>query len=76
MTSKEEKLQFIRQRIKQLREFLLTNNQLLSLNVDGMSASFDRAGAVKELQDLERQEMNLLKPNNWIRSVDLSRAFY
>ena len=75
MTAKEEKLQFIRQRIKQLREFLLTSNQVLSLNVDGMSASFDCAGAIKELQDLERQEMNLLHPNNWIRSVDLSQAF-
>ena len=75
MTAKEEKLQFIRQRIKQLREFLLTSNQVLSLNVDGMSVSFDRAGAIKELQDLERQEMNLLRPNNWMRSVDLSQSF-
>jgi hypothetical protein len=72
---KEVKLLYIQERIKQLREFLLSNNQIASLSVDGMSVSFDRDSALEELKELERQEMNLLNPNNWMRSIDLSRAF-
>ena len=76
MTPKEEKLQFVRQRIAQIRQFLLTSGETLSISTDGAgSTTYDRNGARAELKELEREERNLVNPNRWMRSIDLSEAF-
>jgi hypothetical protein len=67
------KLQFTRQRITQLREFLLSNGQVQSITTDdGMSTTFDRSGAVAELKALEEQEQRLTGNRSWIRKVDMT----
>jgi uncharacterized ferredoxin-like protein len=40
-----------------------------------MSVSYDRAGALAELKELERQEQDLLNPNHRFRYIDLQNAF-
>ncbi|MCL2745202.1 MAG: hypothetical protein FWE67_15270 [Planctomycetaceae bacterium] len=67
-----EKLDFVRQRIVQLRQFLLSNNQTLSVSHDGMSTTFDRKGALEELAEMERQEKVLTQGSGWIRNIDMS----
>jgi hypothetical protein len=69
------KLEFVQQRILQLRTFLLSNEPVLAVSVSGMSVSYDRAGALAELKELERQEQDLLHPNHRFRYIDLQKAF-
>jgi hypothetical protein len=76
MPVSSEKLQFIQQRIAQIRQFLLSNNNITSITTDdGMSTTFDRSGALAELKELERQEQRLLHPGGWMRNIDLSEAY-
>jgi hypothetical protein len=76
MTAKEEKLQFVRAMIVKLRTFLLTTDELISMSIDGGGAvSYDRKGAWERLKELELEERNLVNPNRWVRSIDLSQAF-
>ena len=69
------KLEYVQQRIEQLRSFLLSSLPVTSINVSGESVQFDRAGALAELKDLEQQERDLLHPGNRRKTVDLSHAF-
>ena len=74
--TKQEKLQFVQAMIIKLRMFLLTSEPIVSLTDDsGQSMTYDRKGAREYLAELEKEEQNLLYPNRWMRSVDLSRAF-
>ena len=76
MTAKEERLQFVRQMIVNLRTFLLTSNQTTSISIDGAgTTTYDQKGAREYLKELEREERNLVNPNRWMRSIDLSEAF-
>ncbi|GHT26863.1 hypothetical protein FACS18942_05120 [Planctomycetales bacterium] len=72
MPVNSEKLEFVQQRIVQLRQFLLSGVPVTSISQDGMSVTFDRAGALAELSEMERQEKLLLYGNRWIRKVDMS----
>jgi hypothetical protein len=69
-------LEFVQQRIVQLRMFLLSNEPVTSVSVDGMSVSYDRAGALTELRELEKQEQDLMNPNHRYKNIDLSKSFY
>jgi hypothetical protein len=69
------KLEFVQERISQLRTFLLSNEPVLSVSVSGMSVAYDRAGALAELKELERQEQDLLTPSHRFRYIDLQHAF-
>ena len=72
-----QRLQFVQQMISNLRTFLLSNDPVVSISVTGGgSATYDRKGAWDMLKKLEREERNLLNPNRWMRSIDLSQAFY
>ena len=76
MTAREEKLQYVREMIVKLRTFLLTTDEVQSISIDGAgTTAYDRKGAREHLKELERQEANLLRPNRWMRSIDLSQAF-
>jgi predicted Rdx family selenoprotein len=76
MTPKEERLQFVRQRIAQIRQYLLSSGETQSISIDGAGTTvYDRKGAREELKELEREERNLVNPNRWMRSIDLSEAF-
>jgi hypothetical protein len=70
-----EKLEFVQQRIVQLRQFLLSGQPVTSISHDGMSVTFDRRGALEELTEMERQERLLMQGSRWIRKVDMSGAF-
>jgi hypothetical protein len=70
------RLQFVQQMIGNLRTFLVSGEPVVSISSDGGgSVSYDRKGAWEMLKELEREERNLLNPNNWMRSIDLSQAF-
>ena len=70
------KLEFYQGMIVKLRTFLLTSEPVVSLTDDsGQSITYDRKGAFEMLEYYERQERNLLYPNRWMRSIDLSQAF-
>ncbi|GHT31025.1 hypothetical protein FACS1894214_1980 [Planctomycetales bacterium] len=75
MTAREEKLVYVRERITQLRAFLLSAMPVSSVSQDGMSVAFDRAGAREELKELEKEEQRLLNPGGWLKSIDLSHSF-
>jgi hypothetical protein len=76
MTAKEEKLQFVRAMITKLRAFLLSSEPIVSLTDDsGQSITYARKDAWDMLQKLEQEERNLVNPNRWIRSIDLSQAY-
>jgi hypothetical protein len=67
-----ERLEFVKQMVKQLRAFFLSSDPVISLNVDGGGAvTYDRKGAWEMLQELERE----LKPKRCISYIDLSQAF-
>jgi hypothetical protein len=72
---KQAKLEFVQQRILQLRQYLLTSEPVVSLNVGGQSIVFDRKGAIDELRELEREEQDLLRPNRRVQRIDLRKAF-
>ncbi len=69
------KLEYVRSRILKLREFLLSNEPVASISVAGLSATFDRAGAIAELKMLEREERDLLHPGRRYKNIDLSSAW-
>jgi hypothetical protein len=69
------KLEFVQQRILQLRTFLLSNEPVLSVNGSGMSVTYDRSGALSELKELESQEADLLNPQHRFKNIDLQKAF-
>jgi hypothetical protein len=68
------KLEFVQQRITQLRTFLLSGNPVTSLSYEGRSVTYDRSGAQLELKDLENQEQMLLYGKRWIRKIDMTCA--
>ena len=70
-----DRLQFIQQMIVKLRTFLLSSDPVRSITVDGISASYDHEGARKYLQELEREERNLLNPKGYRKHIDLRNAF-
>ncbi|MDR2754655.1 MAG: hypothetical protein LBC20_03020 [Planctomycetaceae bacterium] len=70
------KLEFVQQRIVQLRTFLLSNEPVLSVSGSGMSVTYDRSGALAELKELERQETDLLNPTHRFKTIDLGGSFY
>lgn len=72
---KQAKLEFVQQRILQIRQTLLSSEPVVSLNVGGMSVTFDRKGLLDELRELEREEQDLLRPNRRVRHIDLRNAF-
>jgi hypothetical protein len=53
----------------------LNNEGVLSASVPGMSVSYDRAGVLAELKDLERQEKDLLNPSRRVKNIDLTQAW-
>jgi hypothetical protein len=62
--------------IAKLQLFLLSSEPVVSLSVDGGGAvSYDRKGAWEMLKELQKEEKQLLNPNGWMRSIDLSEAF-
>ena len=62
--------------IIKLRTYLQNSEPILSLTDDsGQSITYDRKGAKEYLKELEKEEQNLLYPNRWMRSIDLSKAF-
>ena len=70
------KLEFYQGMIAKLRTFLSTSEPVVSLTDDsGQSITYDRKGAFEMLKYYERQEQNLLRPNRWMRSIDLSESF-
>jgi hypothetical protein len=70
------RLEFVQQMINKLQTFLLTSDPVVSLTVEGGGAvSYDRKGAWDMLKELRQEEKNLLNPNGWMRSIDLSQAF-
>ncbi len=71
----QERLRSIRTRIKMLRAFLETSDPTTSISLPGFSASYDRAGAIKELHDLERQEARLSGRRPRVRTIDISGSF-
>jgi len=70
-----ERIQFVQQMIEKLREFLLSTDPVISINVDGMSATYDRNGAWDMLEKLEQEERKILKPRRLVSGVDLRGAF-
>jgi hypothetical protein len=68
----QAKLTYIQQRILQLRTFLTSGNPVSSITVDGITVSYDRNSALRELEMLEKQEKAILSPRAWIKSIDLS----
>jgi hypothetical protein len=70
-----EQLKSIRQRIAKLREFLETGDPVTSVSFPGFSASYDRAGAIKELRDLEKQEAFLSGRRSRINTIDMRNSF-
>jgi hypothetical protein len=40
-----------------------------------MSVSYDRAGALAELKELEKEEKDLLYPNRKVKYINLQHAF-
>jgi len=69
------RLEYIQKMIIKLRTFLLSTDPVTSVSVDGISASYNRKDAREHLKELEREEQNLVNPNRWMRSIDLSKAF-
>ena len=70
------RLEYIQQRIVQIRQFLLTSGETLSISTDGAgSTTYDRKGAREELKELEREERNLLNPKGYRKHIDLRNAF-
>ena len=71
-----ERLQFIQQMISNLRTFLLSNDPVVSISVDGGgSATYDRKGAWDMLKELEREERRLTNPRPMMKNVDLRGSF-
>ena len=71
-----DKLQFNKEMIVKLREFLLSSEPVLSVTDDsGQSITYDRKGAYEMLKELEREEQKMLKPRRWVQSIDLGGAF-
>ena len=73
--NKEERLQFVQQMIVKLRTFLLSTDPVISISIDGMSATYDHKGAREYLQELEQEERNIVSPRRMMRRVDMRRAF-
>jgi len=73
---KSDRLEYIQQRIIQLRTYLLSTDEILSISIDGAGTTvYDRKGAREELKELEREEANLLNPKGYRKHIDLSDAF-
>ena len=62
--------------ISKLQTFMLSGDPVTSISIDGGGAvSYDRKGAWEMLKELQREEQNLLNPDRWMRSIDLSQSF-
>ena len=71
-----ERLQFKQDMIVKLREFFRSSEPVISLTDDtGQSITYDRKGAWEMLEELERQEQNILKPRRLVGGIDLRCAF-
>jgi len=71
----DARLEFIQTMITKLRLFLISSDPVISLSIDGMSATYDRNGAWDMLQKLEQEERQILNPRRMMRRVDMRGAF-
>ena len=73
---KSERLEFVQKYIVKIQTFLLSGDEIRSLTDDsGQSITYDRDGAWKRLQELQREEANLLNPKRYRKHINLSDAF-
>ena len=69
------RLEYIQTRIVQIRQFLLTSGETLSISIDGAGTTvYGRKNARDELKELEREERNLLNPTRYRKHIDLRGA--
>jgi hypothetical protein len=71
----QAKLEFVQQRILQIRTWLLQNPPgLTSVSREGFGAGYNYAELRKELEEWEREEKKLDGQYSAVRPIDLSRS--
>ena len=73
--ARKARLEFIQAMIVKLRLFLISSDPVISLNIDGMNAAYDRDGVWNMLKQLEQEERHILNPRRMMRRVDMRGAF-
>ena len=72
--SRVEKLSFARKMCSQLEAALIDGAAVVQVSADGVSTTFNRDQALKELEHWRKQVIRYSRRRSRVRSVDLSNA--
>ena len=72
--SRVEKLSFARKMVSQLETGLLTGAVIVQVSADGISTTFNRDQALKELEWWRKQVIRYGRKRSRVRGVNLSNA--